>query len=210
MLQVAAVLVRLPDLLLQLLAALVLIGQLLGQQLAALPGLAQVLQGGGGLHLHRLGDVLSRPKQSGSTKRQCVMLLQQVFFFLYLHHRLFALLAVQLQLQLLHPVLSFPQLLPSPPLALLAPSLQVGQLIGALLQGQLQLVDSAAQVFVLLHPQITGVCVPPGPRHRCPPILSPVLSHLHEHGAGLRGDGGQLLQEALGDAQVLFQALVLC
>lgn len=80
-LQVAAVLVRLPDLLLQLLAALVLIGQLLGQQLAALPGLAQVLQGGGGLHLHRLGDVLSRPKQSGSTKRQCVMLLQQVFFF---------------------------------------------------------------------------------------------------------------------------------
>lgn len=80
-LQVAAVLVRLPDLLLQLLAALVLIGQLLGQQLATLPGLAQVLQGGGGLHLHRLGDVLSRPKQSGSTKRQCVMRLQQVFFF---------------------------------------------------------------------------------------------------------------------------------
>lgn len=42
-----------------------------------------------------------------------------------------------------------------------------------------------------------------------PPHLSRA-SHLHEHGAGLWGDGGQLLQEALGDAQVLFQALVLC
>lgn len=51
----------------------------------------------------------------------------------YLHHWLFALLAVQLELQLLHSVLSFPQLLPSPPLALIALSLQVRQLFGALL-----------------------------------------------------------------------------
>lgn len=35
-------------------------------------------------------------------------------------------------------------------------------------------------------------------------------SHLDEHGAGLGRDGWQLLQEALGDAQVLLQTLVLC
>lgn len=34
--------------------------------------------------------------------------------------------------------------------------------------------------------------------------------HLDQHGAGLGGDGCQLLQEALGEAQVLFQTLVLC
>lgn len=42
--------------------------------------------------------------------------------------------------------------------------------------------------------------------------LSAVLrvSHLDEHGAGLGGDGWQLLQDTLGNAQALFQTLVLC
>lgn len=35
------------------------------------------------------------------------------------------------------------------------------------------------------------------------------VSHLDEHGAGLGGDGGQLLQEPLSYAQVLLQTLVL-
>lgn len=73
-------------------------------------------------------------KASGSTKGQCEILLQEGFQTgLYLHHWFFALLAVQLELQLPHPILSFPQLLPSPPLALFALSLQMWQLFGALL-----------------------------------------------------------------------------
>lgn len=54
--------------------------------------------------------------------------------------------------------------------------------------------------------------------HKCKGLPRPVTNvpgfsraaHLHEYSAGLGGDAGQLLQEALGDAQVLFQALVLC
>lgn len=68
----------------------------------------------------------------------------------YLHHWLLASLSVQLQLQLPHSVLSFPQLLSSPPLALFALSLQVWQLLSTLLQGHLQLLHSAAEVFILL------------------------------------------------------------
>lgn len=58
MLQIAAVFVGLPDLLLQLPASLILTGQLLRQQLVPLPGFGQVLQRGRRLHLHGLGDVL--------------------------------------------------------------------------------------------------------------------------------------------------------
>lgn len=58
-LQIAAVFVRLPDLLLQLPASLILTGQLLRQQLVALPGFGQVLQRCRRFHLHGLGDILS-------------------------------------------------------------------------------------------------------------------------------------------------------
>ena len=44
----------------------------------------------------------------------------------------------------------------------------------------------------------------------CLGSISAAVSHLDEHGAGLGGDGRQLLQEALRKAQVLFQTLVLC
>lgn len=59
-LQITAVLVWLPDLLLQLSAALVLIGQPLGQHLVPLPGFSQLLQGGRWFHLHSLGDKLAQ------------------------------------------------------------------------------------------------------------------------------------------------------
>lgn len=210
-LQIAAVFVRLPDLFFQLFAALVLIGQLLRQQLAALSGFAQVLQCGGGFHLHSLGDILRYQRHSGQPKCGVRFLGGPRIFRQdsYLHHWLFSLLSVQLELQFPNPVLSFPQLLPSPPLALFSLSLQVWQLLGALLQGELQLLYSAAQVFILLRRQTTSVGVSPSVENHPPPHLSRA-SHLHEHGAGLWGNGGQLLQEALGDAQVLFQALVLC
>lgn len=58
--------------------------------------------------------------------------------------------SVQLQLQLPQPLLSLPQLLSSPPLGLLTLSLQVRKLLRSLLQRQLQLLHSAAQVLVFL------------------------------------------------------------
>lgn len=67
-----------------------------------------------------------------------------------LHHGFLPSFSVQLQLQLPHALLSLPQLLSSPPLGLLALSLQVRKLLGSLLQRQLQLLHSAAQVLVLL------------------------------------------------------------
>lgn len=123
-LQVAAVFVRLPDLFFQLFAALTLFGQLLRQQLTALSGFTQVLQCGRGFHFHGLGDILSQ-----STKRinkEAAIFFSWVFRqHSYLHHWLSALLTVQLELQLPHPVLLFPHLLPSPPLALFTLSLPV-------------------------------------------------------------------------------------
>lgn len=163
MLQIAAVFVRLPDLFFQLFAALILIDQLLRQQLAALSGFAQVLQCGGGFHLHSLGDILRYQRHSGQPKWGVRFLGGPRIFRQdsYLHHWLFSLLSVQLELQFPNPVLSFPQLLPSPPLALFGLSLQVWQLLGALLQGELQLLYSAAQVFIFLRQQTTSVGVSP-------------------------------------------------
>lgn len=51
----------------------------------------------------------------------------------YLNHWLLPSLSVELELQLPHSVLSFPQLLSSPPFTLLTLSLQLGQLLAALL-----------------------------------------------------------------------------
>lgn len=73
---------------------------------------------------------------------------------------------------------------------------------------------SAAEVFILLEWQsklqvlmaeVTDTLV------TYPWALScACVSHLDEHSARLGGDSRQLLQEALGKAQVLFQTLVLC
>ena len=67
-----------------------------------------------------------------------------------LNQRLLASLSVQLQLKLPHSIFALPQLLSSPPLALLALPLQVGELLCPLLQAGLQLLDAAAQALVLL------------------------------------------------------------
>jgi hypothetical protein len=101
---------------------------------------------------------------------------------------------------------------------LFALSLQVRQLISPLLQGTLQVLHPAAQVLILLQGEtfnlyavsasnnfkfnICGYCIGTS-------VSFGTASHLDEYRAGLGGDDRELLQEALGDSQTLFQTLVL-
>lgn len=167
-LQIAAVLIRLSDLLFQLPAVLVLIGQPFSQYLVPLSGFIQLLHCCCWFHLHSLSHILAEGDRNPNTealspkdknggcystantardgKLHCWLMLLKCLFsnhlqiscsMVYLYNRLLSLLSVQLQLQLPHSVLSFPQLLRSSPLTLLTPSLQLWNLLGTLLQGAL-------------------------------------------------------------------------
>lgn len=148
-------------------------------------------------------------KASGSSKRQCVTSLQEGF----------QTGLVPSPLALCPSRAPARAAAPSPcPLVSSAPLLASTRSVRSVSPG----VTAARSAAVRTAPAGVFCCAgfrsPAPTNHKClhlPCAVSeaPTLSgaaHLHEHGAGLRGDGGQLLQEALGDAQVLFQALVLC
>lgn len=209
-LQVTAVFVRLPDLFFQLFAALVLIGQLLRQQLTALSGFTQVLECGGGFHLHSLGDILSHESIRINKEAVCD------FTWVGFSDRTRTFTTGSLPFSRSNSSCSS--------FTLSSRFLSSSPLLHSLCSLCLSRCDSCSErcckdssSWCILLRRFSFSCTDKSQITclRLPCLVSDVPTpsrapRLYEHGAGLRGDGGQLLQEALGDAQVLFQALVLC